>query len=89
MDCYRDMADVERAFLDFMDRVPFYGAVTACLDNPLLAGILPRVRRRVFTYGVCPDADFRLEGVLPSSSSTPPRGRWGPLSCTFLAATTY
>jgi UDP-N-acetylmuramate--alanine ligase len=33
-------------------RVPFYGAVTACIDNPLLKGILPRVRRRVFTYGV-------------------------------------
>jgi UDP-N-acetylmuramate--alanine ligase len=36
MDCYRDMADVERAFLAFMDKVPFYGAVTACIDNPLL-----------------------------------------------------
>jgi UDP-N-acetylmuramate--alanine ligase len=61
MDCYRDMADVEGAFLDFMDKVPFYGAVTACVDNPLLAGILPRARRRVFTYGVAPEADFRLE----------------------------
>jgi UDP-N-acetylmuramate--alanine ligase len=61
MDCYRDMADVERAFLDFMDRVPFYGAVTACIDDPLLKGILPRVRRRLFTYGLAPDADFRLE----------------------------
>jgi UDP-N-acetylmuramate--alanine ligase len=61
MDCYHDMADVERAFLDFMDRVPFYGAVTACLDNPLLAGILPRARRRVFTYGITPGADYRLE----------------------------
>jgi UDP-N-acetylmuramate--alanine ligase len=61
MDCYRDMADVEHAFLAFMDKVPFYGAVTACLDNPQLAGILPRVRRRVFTYGVSPDADYRLE----------------------------
>jgi UDP-N-acetylmuramate--alanine ligase len=61
MDCYHDMADVERAFLAFMDRVPFYGAVTACLDNPLLAAILPRVHRRVFTYGVSPDANYRLE----------------------------
>jgi UDP-N-acetylmuramate--alanine ligase len=61
MDCYHDMADVERAFLDFMDRVPFYGAVTACIDNPLLKGILTRVRRRVFTYGVDAEADFRLE----------------------------
>ena len=36
MDCYKDMADVERAFLAFMDKVPFYGAVTACIDDPLL-----------------------------------------------------
>jgi UDP-N-acetylmuramate--alanine ligase len=61
MDCYRDLADVERAFLEFMDRVPFYGAVTACIDNPLLKGILPRARRRVFTYGVGAEADYRLE----------------------------
>jgi UDP-N-acetylmuramate--alanine ligase len=63
MDCYRDMDDVERVFLEFMDKVPFYGAVTACLDNPLLAAILPRARRRVFTYGVAAEADFRLEFV--------------------------
>jgi UDP-N-acetylmuramate--alanine ligase len=61
MDCYHDMSDVESAFLDFMDRVPFYGAVTACIDNPLLKGILPLVRRRVFTYGVDAEADYRLE----------------------------
>jgi UDP-N-acetylmuramate--alanine ligase len=63
MDCYRDMADVEHAFLDFMDRVPFYGAVTACIENPQLKAILPRVRRRVFTYGLDPEADFRLESL--------------------------
>jgi len=58
MDCYRDMADVEAAFITFMDRVPFYGAITACLDDPLLAAVLPRVRRRVYTYGFTADADF-------------------------------
>jgi UDP-N-acetylmuramate--alanine ligase len=61
MDCYRDMLDVEQAFLTFMDKVPFYGAVTVCLDNPQLAAILPRVQRRVFTYGVAAEADYRLE----------------------------
>ncbi len=61
MDCYSDMADVEQAFLAFMDKVPFYGAVTACLDNPLLAAILPRARRRVFTYGFAAGADYRLQ----------------------------
>ncbi len=61
MDCYSDMDDVERAFLAFMDKVPFYGAVTACLDNPQLAAILPRAQRRVFTYGTAREADYRLE----------------------------
>ncbi len=61
MDCYHNIADVEQAFLTFMDKVPFYGAVTACLDNPLLAAILPRVRRRIFTYGVSAAANYRLE----------------------------
>jgi UDP-N-acetylmuramate--alanine ligase len=61
MDCYRDMEDVEVAFVEFMDRLPFYGATTACVDNPLLRGVLGRVRRRVYTYGESADADFRLE----------------------------
>jgi UDP-N-acetylmuramate--alanine ligase len=76
MDCYQDMADVERAFVDFMDRVPFYGAVTACIDNALLKGILPRVRRRVLTYGMDGEADYRLElvdtGRAPSGSGQSP-----------------
>ena len=72
MDCYRDMSDVEQAFVTFIDKVPFYGAVTACLDNPQLAAILPRVHRRVFTYGVTSEADYRLEAL----QSQP-----GPFSC--------
>jgi len=63
MDCYRDMADVENAFLEFMDKVPFYGATTACLDNDLLAAVLPRVRRRVLTYGTTSKADFVVRAL--------------------------
>jgi UDP-N-acetylmuramate--alanine ligase len=61
MDCYRDTADVENAFVEFMDRVPFYGASTACVDNALLRAVLPRVRRRLYTYGESEGADFRLQ----------------------------
>ena len=60
MDAYADMMDIENAFVQFMDEVPFYGAVTACADNPALRAILPRVTPRVYTYGESPDADFRL-----------------------------
>jgi len=67
MDAYRDMADVETAFVEFMDRVPFYGATTACIDDPMLRAILPRVRRRVMTYGESPGADFQLR-MLPKDT---------------------
>jgi UDP-N-acetylmuramate--alanine ligase len=60
MDTYADMADVEGAFVQFMDKVPFYGAVTACADDAMLRAVLPRVTRRVYTYGESADADFRL-----------------------------
>src|SRR5271163_4367860 len=67
MDCYRDMEDVEGAFVEFMDRLPFYGATTACIDNALLRTTLPRVRRKVYTYGESADADFRVE-ILPKEA---------------------
>ena len=65
MDCYRDMQDVENTFVEFMDRVPFYGMVVACSDNEPLRALLPRVRRRVVTYGVADDADFRIASIEP------------------------
>ncbi len=60
MEAYRDMEDVEAAFVEFMDKLPFYGAVTACADDARLRAILPRVTRKVFTYGVSEGVDFRL-----------------------------
>src|ERR1700692_785174 len=58
MDCYGDMDDVRATFVEFMDKVPFYGAVIACTDNDALREPLPRVERRVLTYGTREDADF-------------------------------
>jgi UDP-N-acetylmuramate--alanine ligase len=69
MDCYRDMEDVEAAFLEFMERVPFYGACTACIDNPQLAALLPRVQRRVFTYGTSSVADYVLRMLSPAEGT--------------------
>ena len=60
MDCYRNMRDVKGAFLDFMDRVPFYGMVVACNDDPLLRRLLPQVQRRVVTYGTRRGSDFHI-----------------------------
>jgi UDP-N-acetylmuramate--alanine ligase len=63
MDCYKDMEDVQATFVEFMDRVPFYGTVVACTDNDALRNLLPRVERRVLSYGTREDADFRAFDV--------------------------
>jgi UDP-N-acetylmuramate--alanine ligase len=70
MDCYRNMQDVKRAFLDFMDRVPFYGMVVLCNDDPVLRRMFPKIRRRMVTYGTRKGSDFRI--VLANRSADAP-----------------
>ncbi len=70
MDCYRDMADVEQAFLDFIDRVPFYGMAVLCHDDERLRSMLPRLARRATTYGLHEDSDFRVRTANGKCSSS-------------------
>jgi UDP-N-acetylmuramate--alanine ligase len=65
MDCYRNMRDVKKTFLDFMDRVPFYGMVVACNDDPLLRRLLPEAKRRIVTYGTKRGSDFLIKVSSP------------------------
>src|ERR1700686_27088 len=65
MDCYRNMRDVKKTFLDFMDRVPFYGMIVACNDDPLLRRLLPDVQRRTVTYGTRRGSAFLIK--IPTS----------------------
>jgi UDP-N-acetylmuramate--alanine ligase len=64
------MRDVRRTFLEFMERVPFYGVVVACNDDLALRRLLPRVHRRVTTYGTSRGSDFliRMGSSLAGSS---------------------
>jgi UDP-N-acetylmuramate--alanine ligase len=61
MDCYCNMGDVKRTFLEFIGRVPFYGMVVACNDDPVLRRLLPQVRRRTVTYGTRRQSDFHIQ----------------------------
>jgi UDP-N-acetylmuramate--alanine ligase len=65
MDCYRNMRDVKKTFLEFMDRVPFYGMVVACNDDAMLRRLLPEVQRRIVTYGTKRGSDFWIK--IPTS----------------------
>src|SRR5580698_3685191 len=71
MDTYRNMRDVKNTFLDFMDRVPFYGMIVACNDDPLLRRLLPDVQRRTVTYGTKRGSDFWIRIRTSNESQSP------------------
>lgn len=59
LDHYGTHEKVKDAFAEFANRVPFYGLVVACLDHPHVQDILPRIEKRVATYGLAAQADYR------------------------------
>ncbi len=61
---YGSFGALQQAFVDFANKVPFYGAVVACADDPHLSSVLPRITRRVTTYGLnAKDADLSASDV--------------------------
>jgi UDP-N-acetylmuramate--alanine ligase len=63
LDQYSSLEDIQSAFLQFVNRVPFYGASILCLDEPNVQAILPGVRRPVITYGTSSQADLVILDV--------------------------
>lgn len=58
-----DFEKLKRYFLEFLHNLPFYGLAVLCIDDPVVAEILPRVSRPVLTYGFSERADFRISGL--------------------------
>jgi UDP-N-acetylmuramate--alanine ligase len=58
LDHFGDFAGLQEAFLGFLNKVPFYGAGIVCLDDPQVQALLPRLERRVVTYGMAKQADL-------------------------------
>ncbi len=63
MDHYGTLDALQTAFVEFCNRVPFYGLNVLCLDHPNVQALLPRLEKRVVTYGSSHMADYRLEGI--------------------------
>jgi UDP-N-acetylmuramate--alanine ligase len=61
MESYGSFADLQQAFVDFANKVPFYGSVVACADDEAIAAILPRINRPLLTYGL--EGRERREGL--------------------------
>ena len=58
-----DFERLKSSFVDFLHNLPFYGLAILCLDDPTLAGVMPRVGRPIMTYGLSPAADVRAENL--------------------------
>ena len=63
LDIYDTLEDVKQAFVEFANKVPFYGAAILCLDDPNVRSIMPEIERRIITYGLTPQAEIRAAGI--------------------------
>ncbi|MDP2689723.1 MAG: cyanophycin synthetase, partial [Deltaproteobacteria bacterium] len=70
MDHYADMAAVKAAFLDFMNKVPFYGCAVICLDHPVIQSMIPNITRRFISYGLTAQADINARGITHDGMKT-------------------
>ena len=64
------LAELTQAFVNFANKVPFYGVAVVCLDHPTVQGILPQIEKRVLTYGLSPQADYTAFDLRYEAQST-------------------
>ncbi len=58
LDYYKEFSEIKKAFLEFINKVPFYGSVVICLDEGSLQDLLPQIERPILSYGLLPQADI-------------------------------
>jgi len=63
LDHYPDLDAIKSAFLEFIDRIPFYGLAVLCLDNESVQGLIPEIKKRYATYGMSTQADIQARNV--------------------------
>ncbi len=63
LDFYPDMAAIKSVFLNFIDRIPFYGLAILCLDNEPIQDLIPQLKKRYITYGRSSQASLQIRDV--------------------------
>ncbi len=63
LDTYKDLNDIKCAFIEFANKVPFYGFVILCIDEPELKNIMPELNKKIITYGLSQEADLRAVDI--------------------------
>ena len=70
LDFYSSIEEIKSVFLEFIEKIPFYGAAILCLDDINIASILPDIRKRILTYGLTSQANIYARGVSTSGLNT-------------------
>jgi len=70
LDHYASLDEIQTAFVDFVNKVPFYGAAVVCMEDRNIQSIFPRIRRRTITYGRSAQVDLEIQNVALSSSGS-------------------
>ncbi|UCF03046.1 MAG: UDP-N-acetylmuramate--L-alanine ligase [Deltaproteobacteria bacterium] len=63
LDFYKDLDEIKETFLEFINQVPFYGLNILCLEDENIQGLLPRIKKRMVTYGFSAQADFQARDL--------------------------
>jgi UDP-N-acetylmuramate--alanine ligase len=63
LDCYKDLEEIKEAFIQFCNKVPFYGLLVACIDDAGVRSILGKIKKPIMTYGFFRQADYRIENL--------------------------
>lgn len=67
MDYYQDFDHVKSSYLQFASKIPFYGTVVACIDHPVVAELIPQIKKRVTTYGFSEKAHYRAVNLVAAN----------------------
>lgn len=70
LDCYRNLDDIKGAFIEYANKVPFFGSVIACLDDPGVQAILPSINKKIVTYGLSRQADVQALNIVMKDFTT-------------------
>ena len=70
LDYYKGIDEIREAFLCFLNKIPFFGLAILCLDHPNIQSLLPRLKKRLTTYGLTTQADFQAKEIVFEGLST-------------------
>jgi UDP-N-acetylmuramate--alanine ligase len=70
LDYYSGIDEIKETFLQFLNKIPFFGLAVLCLDHPNIQGLIPKLKKRFTTYGLTTQADYQAKEIVFEGLST-------------------